>query len=62
MKVGDLVKVPTWQLKRAYWSNHRDFGTGFIFKMTPYTVHVRWSNGQCFPYKMSAAGCLEVLK
>lgn len=61
MQVGDLVRVPTWQLKRAYWYSHRNFGTGFVFKVTPHTVYVRWSNGECFPYKTRTSECLEVI-
>lgn len=45
MKVGNLVKVPEWQLKRKYWEDFRDTGIGIVLDVTPYTVHVRWSNG-----------------
>ena len=61
MKVGDLVRVPGWQLKRSAWSWHQDFGVGVIFEMTPYAVHVRWSNGRYLTYKMSTAHLLEVI-
>ena len=62
MKVGDLVRVPSWQLKRNFWSEHRDFGTGLVFEITPYAVHVRWSNGRYITYKFRHANMLEVLK
>ena len=48
MKVGDLVRVPAWQLNRIYWSEYRDCGMGFVFEVTPYAVHVRWSNGPSY--------------
>ena len=62
MQVGDLVRIPAWQLNRVYWSEYRDCGMGFVFEITPYAVHVRWSNGRHVAYKMSRAGCLEVVK
>ena len=61
MQVGDLVRVPTWQLKRPRWSDHGDFGAGIIVAMTLYAVYVQWSNGPYLMYKMSTAGCLEVV-
>lgn len=45
MKVGDLVKVPEWQLKRKFWESFEGRGIGVVIEITPYSVHVRWSNG-----------------
>ena len=61
MKVGDLVRVPSWQENRTFWKDHRPFGIGVIFAMTTHRVHVRWSNGRYFKYKMRTAKCLEVV-
>lgn len=62
MKVGDLVRVPSWQLKRNFWSNHCDFGSGIILETTPYVVRVHWSNGHDIVYEHSKAACLEVIR
>ena len=42
MKVGSLVKVPEWQLKRKYWEEFKSRGIGIVLEVTPYSVHVRW--------------------
>ena len=46
MKVGDLVKVPEWQSKRKFWGDFVSRGVGIVLEVTPYSVHVRWSNGE----------------
>ncbi len=46
MKVGSLVKIPNWQLKRERWVGWRKRGIGVVLDVTPYAIHVRWSNGE----------------
>ena len=46
MKAGNLVKVPEWQTKREYWEDFKGSGIGIVLEVTPYSVHVRWSNGE----------------
>lgn len=46
MKIGDLVKVPGYQLKRKFWESFEGRGIGVVIEVTPYSVHVRWSNGE----------------
>ena len=46
MKVGSLVKVPEYQLKRKFWESFEGRGIGVVLEITPYSVHVRWSNGE----------------
>lgn len=42
MQVGNLVKVPEWQLKRKFWESFQGRGIGVVLDITPYSVHVRW--------------------
>ncbi len=46
MKVGSLVKVPEYQKKRKFWEDFVPRGVGVVLQITPYSVHVRWSNGE----------------
>lgn len=46
MKVGSLVVIPSWQKGRHYWEDFKSRGVGVVFEITPYAVHVRWSNGE----------------
>lgn len=62
MKVGSLVKVPDWQLKRKFWEDFKDRGIGIVLEITPYSVHVRWSNGEELAHsRMGVTDKFEVL-
>lgn len=61
MKVGDLVRVPVWQLKRQQWAEYRNRGTGVVLEVNPYSVHVLWSDGTYFAHKASKAKSFEIL-
>jgi len=61
VKVGDLVRVPAWQLNRLQWVEYRNRGTGVVLEVNPHSVHVFWSNGAVFAHKASKAASFEVL-
>ena len=62
MKVGSLVKVPEWQAKREYWQDFKDRGIGIVLEITPYSVHVLWSNGEELAHsKMGVTQHFEVV-
>lgn len=62
MKVGSLVKVPEWQLKRKFWEDFKGRGIGVVLDVTPYSVHVRWSNGEELSHsKIGVTDKFEVL-
>lgn len=61
MKVGSLVKAPQWQAKRHAWLDFRDRGIGVVLEITPYAVHVRWSNGEELAHKKKTAELFEVV-
>ena len=62
MKVGNLVKVPGYQLKRKFWEDFKGRGIGIILEVTPYSVHVRWSNGEELAHsKMGVTQHFEVV-
>jgi len=62
VKVGSLVKVPEWQLKRKYWEEFKSRGIGIVLEVTPYSVHVRWSNGEELAHsKMGVTDKFEVV-
>ena len=61
MKVGDLVRVPRWQMKRFPWRDYSHLGVGIVFEITPYAVHVRWSSGDVMAHKQETAESFEVI-
>jgi hypothetical protein len=61
MKVGSLVKIPEWQLKRHHWLDFSDRGIGVVLDVTPYAVHVHWSNGEELAHKTKTSKNFEVL-
>jgi hypothetical protein len=61
MKVGSLVKIPEWQLKRHHWLDFSDRGLGVVLDVTPYSVHVRWNNGEELAHKTKTSKNFEVL-
>lgn len=62
MKVGNLVKVPEWQSKRKFWEDFAGRGIGIVLEVTPYSVHVRWSNGEELAHsKMGVTQHFEVV-
>ena len=62
MKQGNLVRVPEWQSKRKFWEDFVGRGIGIVLEVTPYSVHVRWSNGEELAHsRMGVTQHFEVL-
>ena len=62
MQVGSLVKVPNWQSNRKFWEDFKGRGIGVVLDITPYSVHVRWNNGEELAHsKMGVTQHFEVV-
>ena len=62
MNIGNLVKVPEYQKKRKFWEDFKGRGIGVVLDVTPYSVHVRWSNGEELAHsKMGVTQHFEVV-
>ena len=61
MKVGDLVKIPDWQIERDFWRDSLARGIGLVLEVTPYAVHVIWGNGEEIAHKTKTAEYFEVI-
>ena len=48
-------------MKRFPWRDYSHLGVGIVFEITPYAVHVRWSNGDVMAHKQETAECFEVI-
>ena len=61
MEIGSLVKIPNWQARQHAWLEFRNRGIGIVLDVTPYAVHVRWSNGEEMAHKTEVAELFEVV-
>ena len=63
-KVGDLIRIPEWQKKRNFWRgwDARLDCSGIVLDITPYAIHVLWSNGEEFAHKAKSAKHFEIIK
>ena len=62
MKVGDLIRIPEWQKQRNFWGGLNECSTGLILDITPYAIHVLWSNGEELAHKATSARHFEIIK
>ncbi len=65
MKVGDLVRIPEWQKKRNFWRlgpASRLNSSGVVLEITPYVIHILWSNGEELAHKAKSAKQFEIIK
>ena len=62
MKVGDLVRIPEWQKQRDFWRGLDKSSSGVVLEITPYAIHVLWSNGEELAHKVTSAKHFEIIR